>query len=161
MFAVSAWTAPTLVAGAGYMCKSCPYGPMDKAPAYGAGDSGFESRYGLSFFFFLLLWFSSFPGLGSKHWVHRGAGGGRARPRPRTLHRELVFVFTSNDTKLSFPGWRNWQRARLLTGRLRVRASLWEITFWIFSFLFFSFLFFSFLFGRYKRSTPTLLFRAG
>eukprot|EP00954_Amorphochlora_amoebiformis_P030807 1395234-Amorphochlora_amoeboformis.AAC.3 len=21
-----------------------PYGPMDKAPAYGAGDSGFESR---------------------------------------------------------------------------------------------------------------------
>ena len=25
----------------------CPYGPMDKAPAYGAGDSGFESRYGL------------------------------------------------------------------------------------------------------------------
>jgi hypothetical protein len=31
----------------------CPYGPMDKAPAYGAGDSGFESQYGLSFFFFL------------------------------------------------------------------------------------------------------------
>jgi hypothetical protein len=37
----------------------CPYGPMDKAPAYGAGDSGFESRYGLThsfsfnvFFFF-------------------------------------------------------------------------------------------------------------
>ena len=25
----------------------CPYGPMDKAPAYGAGDSGFESQYGL------------------------------------------------------------------------------------------------------------------
>ena len=24
-----------------------PYGPMDKAPAYGAGDSGFESQYGL------------------------------------------------------------------------------------------------------------------
>ena len=23
------------------------YGPMDKAPAYGAGDSGFESQYGL------------------------------------------------------------------------------------------------------------------
>lgn len=27
-----------------------PYGPMDKAPAYGAGDSGFESQYGLIFF---------------------------------------------------------------------------------------------------------------
>ena len=27
----------------------CPYGPMDKAPAYGAGDSGFESQYGLFF----------------------------------------------------------------------------------------------------------------
>jgi hypothetical protein len=26
-----------------------PYGPMDKAPAYGAGDSGFESQYGLFF----------------------------------------------------------------------------------------------------------------
>ena len=26
-----------------------PYGPMDKAPAYGAGDSGFESRNGLFF----------------------------------------------------------------------------------------------------------------
>ena len=30
--------------------RSCPYGPMDKAPAYGAGDSGFESQYGLVFF---------------------------------------------------------------------------------------------------------------
>ena len=30
--------------------RSCPYGPMDKAPAYGAGDSGFESQYGLLFF---------------------------------------------------------------------------------------------------------------
>ena len=29
---------------------SCPYGPMDKAPAYGAGDSGFESQYGLNIF---------------------------------------------------------------------------------------------------------------
>jgi hypothetical protein len=29
---------------------SSPYGPMDKAPAYGAGDSGFESQYGLIFF---------------------------------------------------------------------------------------------------------------
>jgi hypothetical protein len=29
------------------MCS--PYGPMDKAPAYGAGDSGFESQYGLIF----------------------------------------------------------------------------------------------------------------
>ena len=28
-----------------------PYGPMDKAPAYGAGDSGFESQYGLLFLF--------------------------------------------------------------------------------------------------------------
>ena len=27
-----------------------PYGPMDKAPAYGAGDSGFESQYGLDSF---------------------------------------------------------------------------------------------------------------
>ena len=27
-----------------------PYGPMDKAPAYGAGDSGFESQYGLPLF---------------------------------------------------------------------------------------------------------------
>ena len=25
------------------------------------------------------------------------------------------------------PGWRNWQRARLLTGRSRVRAPLWEL----------------------------------
>ena len=25
------------------------------------------------------------------------------------------------------PGWRNWQRARLLTGRLWVRVSLWEL----------------------------------
>ena len=25
----------------------CPVGPMDKAPAYGAGDSGFESLAGL------------------------------------------------------------------------------------------------------------------
>ena len=34
-----------------------PYGPMDKAPAYGAGDSGFESQYGLLFlgFFFFHL----------------------------------------------------------------------------------------------------------
>ena len=24
------------------------------------------------------------------------------------------------------PEWRNWQRARLLIGRLRVRVSLWE-----------------------------------
>jgi hypothetical protein len=30
--------------------EQSPYGPMDKAPAYGAGDSGFESRYGLLFF---------------------------------------------------------------------------------------------------------------
>ena len=30
--------------------RSCPYGPMDKAPAYGAGDSGFESQYGLILF---------------------------------------------------------------------------------------------------------------
>jgi hypothetical protein len=29
---------------------TCPYGPTDKAPAYGAGDSGFESQYGLFFF---------------------------------------------------------------------------------------------------------------
>ena len=27
-----------------------PYGPMDKAPAYEAGDSGFESRY-VGYFF--------------------------------------------------------------------------------------------------------------
>jgi hypothetical protein len=27
---------------------------------------------------------------------------------------------------LSVPGWRNWQRSRLLTERSRVRASLWE-----------------------------------
>ena len=31
------------------MKQHCPYGPMDKAPAYGAGDSGFESQYGLFF----------------------------------------------------------------------------------------------------------------
>ena len=35
--------------------QKCPYGPMDKAPAYGAGDSGFESRYGL--FLQLLIFF--------------------------------------------------------------------------------------------------------
>jgi hypothetical protein len=29
------------------MYQQGPYGPMDKAPAYGAGDSGFESQYGL------------------------------------------------------------------------------------------------------------------
>ena len=28
---------------------------MDKAPAYGAGDSGFESQYGLTFFCAKLL----------------------------------------------------------------------------------------------------------
>jgi hypothetical protein len=34
---------------------------MDKAPAYGAGDSGFESQYGLNSFFRLFLtWFNSF-----------------------------------------------------------------------------------------------------
>jgi hypothetical protein len=61
---------------------------MDKAPAYGAGDSGFESRYGLFFFFnlfyfyfilfILFLYFfpekQVLPGLepglqGSKPWV--------------------------------------------------------------------------------------------
>ena len=31
------------------LMDTSPYGPMDKAPAYGAGDSGFESRYGLFF----------------------------------------------------------------------------------------------------------------
>ena len=35
--------------------RGCPYGPMDKAPAYGAGDSGFESQYGLIFFVSLPL----------------------------------------------------------------------------------------------------------
>jgi hypothetical protein len=35
--------------------RSCPYGPMDKAPAYGAGDSGFESQYGLNLFLFRSL----------------------------------------------------------------------------------------------------------
>ena len=35
--------------------RSCPYGPMDKAPAYGAGDSGFESQYGLNIFLFRSL----------------------------------------------------------------------------------------------------------
>ena len=33
------------------MLHTGPYGPMDKAPAYGAGDSGFESQYGLTVFF--------------------------------------------------------------------------------------------------------------
>jgi hypothetical protein len=36
-----------------FFCRTflaSPYGPMDKAPAYGAGDSGFESQYGLMFF---------------------------------------------------------------------------------------------------------------
>ncbi len=33
-------------------CMCSPYGPMDKAPAYGAGDSGFESQYGLTSFSF-------------------------------------------------------------------------------------------------------------
>jgi hypothetical protein len=28
-----------------------PYGPMDKAPAYGAGDSGFESQFGYAILF--------------------------------------------------------------------------------------------------------------
>jgi hypothetical protein len=55
---------PVVVAAAGlrtksnHCCqkiKSCLYGPMDKAPAYGAGDSGFESRYGLFFFFSFLV----------------------------------------------------------------------------------------------------------
>ena len=32
---------------------------MDKAPAYGAGDSGFESQYGLTFFFFFPFFFCS------------------------------------------------------------------------------------------------------
>jgi hypothetical protein len=47
-----------------------PYGPMDKAPAYGAGDSGFESQYGLFFvpsstifvFFLLRCFFSPTAG---------------------------------------------------------------------------------------------------
>jgi hypothetical protein len=41
----------------GLMC--CPYGPMDKAPAYGAGDSGFESQYGLFVFVYALFVFGS------------------------------------------------------------------------------------------------------
>jgi hypothetical protein len=44
--------------------KSCLYGPMDKAPAYGAGDCGFESRYGLFFVCFCFpcfcFWFFFF-----------------------------------------------------------------------------------------------------
>jgi hypothetical protein len=102
----------------------------------------------LFFFSFVVSVFLPRPGLNALG-TQGGWGRPGAPPRPRILHSKLVFVFTSFVTKLSFPGWRNWQRARLLTGRLRVRASLWEITFWFFlffSFLFFSFLFFSFLF---------------
>jgi hypothetical protein len=36
----------------------------------------------------------------------------------------LVEVGDCSGFTLQFLGWRNWQRARLLTGRLRVRASL-------------------------------------
>ena len=35
---------------------------MDKAPAYGAGDSGFESQYGLIFLSIIIIFFNHFFG---------------------------------------------------------------------------------------------------
>ena len=109
---------------------------MDKAPAYGAGDSEFESRYGLFFFSF-------FGGAQCFFWP---VAGGSIPPSKHDLVVKWLMKM------LSFPGWRNWQRARLLTGRLRVRASLWEILFVL-------------LGGRrgvyYKEKSLTTLFRAG
>ena len=63
---------------------------MDKAPAYGAGDSGFESQYGLSNFFvlvFLLVYFFLTTTLvvGRRTREERGKGEGRERERGRKL----------------------------------------------------------------------------
>ena len=49
---------------------------MDKAPAYGAGDSGFESQYGLTFFFFF---FSLWPPCRATDTPHQGAPAPPAR----------------------------------------------------------------------------------
>jgi hypothetical protein len=50
--------------------QSRPFGPVDKAPAYGAGDRGFKSRNGLVFFFSFSFFF---PGEKSLIWL--GLGG--------------------------------------------------------------------------------------
>ena len=41
----------------------------------------------------------------------------------------LGTLHNTTPTSSINPGWRNWQRARLLIGRLRVRVSLWEFLF--------------------------------
>ena len=38
-------TVVPLVTGSNPVAEICLHGPMDKAPAYGAGDSGFESQW--------------------------------------------------------------------------------------------------------------------
>ena len=38
-------TVVPLVTGSSPVAEICLHGPMDKAPAYGAGDSGFESQW--------------------------------------------------------------------------------------------------------------------
>ena len=38
-------TVVPLVTGSNPVAEICLHGPMDKAPAYGVGDSGFESQW--------------------------------------------------------------------------------------------------------------------
>lgn len=38
-------TVVPLVTGSSPVAEICLHGPMDKAPAYGVGDSGFESQW--------------------------------------------------------------------------------------------------------------------
>ena len=56
-----------------------PCGPMDKAPAYGAGDSGFKSQQGLSFFIFFFFFFCPQPQNVKSHKTMRNKNLGKNR----------------------------------------------------------------------------------